>query len=65
MRILNKHLVKKTFKGIAFYKIESTSIEKKEIAMYSSDQIPNFESTNPDFLIYQLFCIGLVIFLSS
>ena len=25
-----KHLVKKTFEGIAFYKIESTSIEKKQ-----------------------------------
>ena len=49
MRILNKHLVKKTFKGIAFFKIESTSIEKTKIVTCSSDQIPNFESTNPDF----------------
>ena len=30
MRILNKHLVKKTYEGIAFYKIESTSIEKNK-----------------------------------
>ena len=47
MRILNKHLVKKTFKGIAFYKIESTSIEKTKIVTCSSYQIPNFELTNP------------------
>ena len=44
-----KHLVKKTFEGIAFYKIESTSIEKTKIVTCSSDQIPNFESTNPEF----------------
>lgn len=49
MRILNKHLVKKTFKGIAFYKIESTSIEKTKIVTCSSDQTSNFESTNPEF----------------
>ena len=48
MRILNKHLVKKTFKGIAFFKIESTSIEKTKIVTCSSYQIPNFEFTNPD-----------------
>ena len=49
MRILNKHLVKKTFKGIAFYKIESTSIEKTKIVTCSSDQTSNFESSNPEF----------------
>ena len=49
MRISNKHLVKKTFKGIAFCKIESTSIEKTKIVTCSSDQTSNFESTNPEF----------------